>query len=157
MRRSLACGMLVAGLTALAAPASAAPPTPVDDYALEVDAGGACPFPVTIVLNGKGKAIDVGGMRQIVTSPGLTAVVTNRDTGRQVAYVVTGTFHHETLEGGNVVTIATGRNLLLDPQAGFVLTTGRYTYTMAADGVTNVEPLRRLGGPEPVDVCADVA
>jgi hypothetical protein len=57
-----------------------------------------------------------------------------------------------TLPNGNVVTMATGRNALFDPVAGFVITTARFMYTTAPDGMTNVEPLRRLGGPEPVNI-----
>jgi hypothetical protein len=55
------------------------------------------------------------------------------------------------------VTVATGRNALFDPVAGFVITTGRFTYTTAPDGMTNVEPLRRLGGPEPVNIYDELA
>ena len=157
MKHLLAHAVLVAGLTALASPAMAAPPEPVDSTILIGD-GDACAFPIELVLNGKGKIIDVGGeTRQIATSPGLKLKVTNVTTDESVSYVITGTFHNATLPNGNVVTIATGRNALFDPVAGFVITTGRFTYTTAPDGVTNVEPLRRLGGPEPVNICDELA
>jgi hypothetical protein len=157
LKRLLAHAVLVAGLTALAQPAMAAPPEPVDSTPILIEAGDACAFPIELVLNGKGKIIDVGGeTRQIATSPGLKLKVTNVTTGESVSYVITGTFHNATLPNGNVVTIATGRNALFDAVAGFVITTGRFTYTTAPDG-TNVEPLRRLGGPEPVNICDELA
>ena len=64
---------------------------------------------------------------------------------------ITGIFHVTTEPDGDVVTVATGRNALLDPIAGFVLTQGNFTYTFDADG-NLIAPLSGRG--RVTDICA---
>ena len=88
------------------------PPTSVAGEQFILEEGVACDFPVLIeILKGK-----EGGMifeeRAIFTAPGLTARVTNLDTGESVRLVIAGAFHDTFNEDGTVTTHATGRNLL---------------------------------------------
>jgi hypothetical protein len=121
----------VAALTLSAAPAFAAPPQPVDQT-IPLPAGVACAFPIELVLTGKTKTIALPGGRTIITAPGQNVTVTNQDNGRSVTLNITGAFHVTTERNGDVVTVATGRNALLDPVAGFVLTEGNVTFAFDA-------------------------
>jgi hypothetical protein len=150
MNRSLVPTIVSAVVAALCLPAAAAPPQPVDATGT-FPAGAACAFAVDFVLDGKTKVIDLPGGRQIVTAPDQNVTLTNADTGASVHYVITGAFHNQTLANGDVVTQATGRNVLSDPIAGFVLTAGDFSYTTAPDG-SNVVPLH--GNGTVTDICA---
>jgi hypothetical protein len=141
--------VVIAGVISLAAPAAAAPPEPV--HAEFTLAAGTCAFPVHVVLDGKGKVVDLPGGRQIISAPGQKITLTNVETGASLRYVITGVFHNHTLPNGDVVTQATGRNALLDPIAGFVITSGDFSYTTGADG-SNLVPLHGTGNT--TDICA---
>jgi hypothetical protein len=91
------------------------------------------------------------GGRFIFTSPGLTATLTNLENEKQMRLNITGAFHQTTLENGDVVTVATGRNFLGDPEAGFVLAKGRFSFVFDAEG-NLVQPLAGKG--KLTDVCA---
>jgi hypothetical protein len=146
--------LAAAALSMLCASASAAPPSPVDQTPVDVPAGGACAFPIEYVLTGKAKTISLPGDRTIVTAPGQDLTVTNQTNGRSVTLNITGSFHVTTLPDGDVVTVATGRNALLDPVAGFVLTEGTFTYAFDARG-NLIAPLSGTG--RRTDICALVA
>jgi hypothetical protein len=49
-----------------------------------------------------------------------------------------------------VVTVVTGRNLLFDPFAGFVLAIGRFSYAFDAEGIL-IQPLEGIG--RLIDIC----
>ncbi|WP_157934467.1 hypothetical protein [Microvirga ossetica] len=93
-------------------------------------------FNYTLSVSGKSKTIDLPGDRQIITSPGGEATFTNLDTGETVTVNITGSFH--TTENEDEVTewVSTGRSLLLDPEAGFVLVSGRFTWTDSGGVIT---------------------
>ena len=69
---------------------------------------------------------------------------------QQVTFGITGAFHVTTDANGNFVYVVTGRNLLVDPKAGFVLAEGVFTFTLGPDG-TLVEPLSGKG--RTTDIC----
>lgn len=142
-----------AALASSAAPAFAGPPQPADQT-IDLPAGAACTFPVELVLTGKTKTIDLPGARTIITAPGQDLTVTNQDNGRSATLNITGVFHVTTESNGDVATVATGRNALLDPIAGFVLTEGNFTYTFDADGDL-IAPLSGTG--RVTDICALVS
>jgi hypothetical protein len=150
------CSMVAAAVAALAlsaAPAFAAPPQPADQT-IDLPAGAACAFPVELILTGKTKPIALPGGRTIITAPGQNATVTNQDNRRSVTLNITGAFHVTTEPNGDVVTVATGRNALLDPIAGFVLTEGNFSF--AFDGAGNlIAPLSGTG--RVTDICALIA
>jgi hypothetical protein len=113
---------------------------------------GACSFPMQFDLSGKGKIIELPDGRRILTSPGLHVTITNLDTGEQATFNITGTFHETTNpETGEVTTRVTGRNLLLDPEAGTVIAIGNFSYVFDAEG-NLVQPLEGEG--RLIDVCA---
>lgn len=119
-----------------------------------IPAGAACTFGVELSLTGKAKAIELPGSRVIVTSPGLDATATNLDDlSKQVTLNITGVFHETTEQDGSVVTVVTGRNLLFDPQAGFVLAIGNFSFVFDADG-NLIQPLEGQG--RLIDVCAAI-
>jgi hypothetical protein len=127
--------------------------TPQDvNVTIPIPAGGVCTFGVELSLSGKAKTIELPGGRVIFTSPGLDATVTNSDNPtKQITLNITGTFHDTTEQDGSVVTVVTGRNLLFDPDAGFVLSIGDFSYVFDADG-NLVQPLEGRG--QLIDVCA---
>jgi len=117
-----------------------------------------CGFPIEVVLSGKGKMITLPGGRTILTSPGLTATLTNLGNNNRRTIVITGSFHHRILKNGNIEIVASGRNVLLDPQVpglpGLVLAVGHYTWVL--DGQGNlVQPLEGTG--QMIDLCALLA
>ncbi len=113
---------------------------------------GACSFPMQLDLSGKGKTIELPDGRRILTSPGLHVTVTNVDTGEQATFNITGTLHETTnLETGDVTTVVTGRNLLFDPEAGVVLTSGNFSFVFDAEG-NLIQAFE--GNGQVIDVCA---
>jgi hypothetical protein len=63
---------------------------------------------------------------------------------------VLGSFHETVLENGDVETVVTGRNLLFDPESGFVLAIRRFSFVFDEEG-TLVQPLSGIG--QLIDVC----
>ncbi len=126
-------------------------PAEVDVTFVWEEASALCGFPVQVTAVGKSKLIELPGGRTIATSPGLGATVTNLANGRATTLSITGAWHTTTLANGVAQTVVTGRNLLTDPIAGFVLVRGRFTF--AFDGAGNlVQPLAGTG--QVTDVCA---
>jgi hypothetical protein len=123
------------------------PPTGVSN-SQDLPAGavfGECAFPVRFEQNGKGSTITLPGGRFIFTSPGLDATLTNLDdSAKSVTLNITGTFHQSTDPNGDTVTVVTGRNLLGDPDAGFVLAIGSFSFKFDAGG-NLVQPLAGHG------------
>jgi hypothetical protein len=105
---------------------------------------GFCAFDILFHYTGKAKFIALPGNRSIVTSPGLVVTLTNLDNQNQETFGITGAFHQDTLSNGNLVTVVTGRNLLFDPLAGFVLAIGRFSFAFDATG-TLIQPLQGKG------------
>ena len=127
------------------------PPGPVDDT-VTFAAGEVCAFGLELSLSGKSKTIELPGNRLIMTSPGLDATVTNlSNASKRVTLNITGAFHQTTTPEGNVVTVSTGRSLLFDPVAGFVLVMGRFSFVFNAAGEL-IQPLQGRG--QTIDVCA---
>ncbi len=118
-------------------------PQPVDHTPFVLE--GFCAFPLEITLSGKTKTIDLPGGRTLVTAPGQTATIRNLDDPEnEVTLNITGAFHTTVLSNGDVVTKATGRNILLDPIAGIVLTQGNFTFAFDAEG-NLIQPLSGQG------------
>jgi hypothetical protein len=132
---------------------SVAAQSPPEDsnFTLTIPAGGVCAFGVEISGIGKAMTIDLPGDRFIFTSPGLHATLTNlNDPTKQVTQNITGAFHQTTEQDGSVVTVSTGRSLLFDPQAGFVLAIGNFSFVFDAGG-NLIQPLKGQG--QLTDVC----
>ena len=146
-------GILVALI--LAAPVVSAqpngePPEPIDETPQVLDPGVVCEFGVLYEVTGKAKEIDLPGDRTMTIFPGASTTLTNLETGKQVTLNITGTFDERVLENGDVVTVLRGRNLAFDPEAGFVLTKGRFSFALDAEG-NLIQPLSGKGTL--VDVC----
>ena len=133
-------------------------PEPVDETAFVLPPLGdpnaiaaACEFPVRVEYSGKAKTIELPGDRTIFTSPGLDATLTNLDNPEnQVTLNVTGAIRQTVMENGDVVTVITGRNLAGDPEAGFVLARGNFSFVFDAEG-NLIQPL--AGEGQLTDVC----
>ena len=128
-------------------------PTDVSEEPINLDPGAVfdnCAFPIRLEYSGKAKTLQLPGERFIFTSPELTATLTNLESGTQETVVITGAFHQTTLENGNVVPEATGRNLLGDPRAGFVVAVGNFSYVFDAEGTLD-QPL--TGDGQLINVC----
>jgi len=150
----IAIGALLALLVAapMAVAARQAPPLPTEG-SQDLPAGavyGKCDFPIRFASSGKAQELVLPDGRFIYTSPGLTATLTNLSTGKQATLTITGAFHQTTLANGDVVTEATGRNLLGDPEAGFVLAIGDFSYVFDKKGKL-VQPL--TGEGQLIDIC----
>jgi hypothetical protein len=127
------------------------PPTD-NDFTVTIPAGGACAFGVEISVTGKMKTIMLPGGRSIITSPGLHATLTNLDDPtKTVTLNITGASHVTEEQDGSMVIVFTGRNLNLDPQAGFVLAIGNFSIVFDAAG-NLIQPLEGKG--RLLDVCA---
>jgi hypothetical protein len=135
-----------------------AAPVPVDENPVDLPAGavfGKCDFPVRLQYSGKGKTITLPDGSFISTSPGLKATLTNLDKPEnQKTFNITGSFHTSTLDNGDVKTEANGRNLLGDPEAGFVVAVGHFSYVFDAEG-NLVQPLTGKG--KLTDVCESLS
>jgi hypothetical protein len=130
------------------------PPQPVDNTPITLPAPFPCPFDISLALTGKTKTIQLPADRSIVTAPGQDATITNvANPANQVTLNITGAFHQRTEQDGTVTTVVTGRNLLFDPQAGFVLAIGHFSYVFDAAG-TLIQPLAGTG--QVIDVCAAI-
>jgi hypothetical protein len=118
---------------------------------ITLNSGVACAFGVHISGQGKAKKITFPGDRITVTSPGLQVTVTNLANSRFVTLNITGASHVTTGPDGSSVWVFTGRNLNLDPVAGFVLAIGNFR--AAFDAVGN--PIQFLNGKgQLIDICA---
>jgi hypothetical protein len=149
---SVILALVVAAPMVLAQP-NGGKPKDVDEKPIVLDSGavfGKCDDPVSLEYSGKAKTLQLPGERFIFTSPELTATLTNVVSGVRETVVITGAFHQTTLENGDVVTEATGRNLLGDPEAGFVVAVGNFSYVFDAEG-NLIQPLEGEG--QLIDVC----
>jgi hypothetical protein len=121
------------------------------DNPIDLPAGTVCSdFAVRLEENGTFKTLELPGDRLIMANPDLTATLTNLETGKEVTLVITGAFHQTTDEDGNVVTKVTGLNILLDPEAGFVLAKGDFSFVFDAEG-NLIQPLEGKG--QLTDIC----
>src|SRR5215212_4770 len=132
---------------------------PVDaGFELLVNPGdfpGTCSFPVLVEATGEGKTIELPNGTTLFVFPGLDVTLTNPETGTSETYSVTGA--NRVLppdEEGVVVTEVTGRNLLIDPEAGFVVASGNFSFAFDAEG-NLVQPLEGEG--RLIDVCEALA
>jgi hypothetical protein len=128
------------------------PPFPVSqDFVLEPGAVfGNCDFPIRFQLSGKGQTLALPGGRFIFTSPDLNVTLTNLESGTQETFNITGALHQSTLENGDVVTVSTGRSILGDPEAGFVIAIGNFSFAFDKKG-NLIQPLSGEG--QLIDVC----
>jgi hypothetical protein len=115
------------------------------------DYPGSCNFSFRIEYSGKAKTINRPGDVFIFTSPDLNVTVTNIATGKQATFNITGTLEQTTLANGDVVTVARGRNFLIDPEAGTVIAIGDFSFVFDANGKL-IQPLE--GSGQLIDVCA---
>jgi hypothetical protein len=154
-RAKIVSGVLVVlGLGLALGGFSATAPNPPQDASqtIQIPAGRVCEFPVELLLTGKAKTIVLPGDRFIFTSPGLKVTLTNLDDpSKRVTLNITAPFHQETKQDGSVVTLSTGRSLLFDPEAGFVLAIGNFSFVFDAAG-NLIQPLEGKG--QLIDACA---
>jgi hypothetical protein len=128
------------------------PPVPVSgSFIVRGGSVPGCDFDVEVSFSGLAGEIDLPGNRFIFTAPQLTATLTNLQNGRSVTLSITGAFHQSTDQNGNVTTVATGRNLLGDPVAGFVLAIGDFSFVFDSNG-NLIQPLTGQG--QLIDVCS---
>ena len=120
-------------------------PSPPDDFDFEILLQDWMPgwfddLPdIQVSVDGKYKEIDLPGDRMIFTGPGQEVTLTNLETDESVTFGITGSFHQETDEDGNVTTWSKGRSLLGDPYVddgdpGLVLAIGNWGWTFDEDG-----------------------
>jgi hypothetical protein len=156
MKTTLASAVLF-GVSSLAfvgaSSAGGSPPQPATiDMVVPAGSDGGCEFDVAWSGSGKAGVIVLPGNRFIYTSPGFNVDVTNLETGKTVSLVVTGAFHHSIRQSdGANVFVATGRNLLGDPDAGMALTMGTFSWIWDANYRNLLQPLDGTG--RMVDVC----
>ena len=79
------------------------------------------------------------------------ATVTNLTTSFPITLSATGAFQITTDQNGNTVYTVTGRNILLDPVAGFVLGSGVFNFVVDTLG-NLVTPLNGTG--RLVNICS---
>jgi hypothetical protein len=135
----------------MATAAAQGPPIPVDQTPFDMT---NCGFTIRVELSGKVKPIEFSDGRSISTAPGLTATLTNPANGKQETFVITGALHKSVLENGDTLSVATGRNILLDPfvpsLVGVFLTIGSVNWVVDNEGHL-VQPLQGPG--KLIDLC----
>ncbi len=160
MKRAIVLALSIILALTMAAPTVLAQEGPPNGGAPEDVSGivppeffpSTCDFPLQLEVNGKAKTIELPNGGFIFTSPGLDVTITNLDNGEQATFNITGSFHQTTnLETGDVTTLARGRNLLSDPEAGTVIAIGNFSFVSDAEG-NLVQPLEGEG--RLIDVCA---
>ena len=96
-------------------------------------------------VDGKAGTLLLPGGRTILTSPGLKVTLTNLNKPEShVTLGITGAFHQTVRSNGDVETVSTGRSVLIDPQAGFVLAIGTFSFVFDSAG-TLIQPLSGRG------------
>ena len=93
-----------------------------------------CPFDLQVSFSGLASEIDLPGNRFIFTAPQLTATLTNLQNGRNVTLRLPEHSTNQPIRTVNVTTVATSRNLLGDPIAGFVLAIGDFSFVFDSNG-----------------------
>ena len=153
---SVILALVVAAPTVLARSDNGTAPKPVSgSFIVEPNAaGGSCDFRLQLDLSGKGKEITQPDGSRIITSPGLFVTATNLGNGEQATFSIAGTFHETTAANGDVTTRITGRNLLSDPDAGYVLLSGNFSFVFDKNG----NLIKSFEDPPPgngqvIDVC----
>ena len=128
---------------------------PVDmGFSFDIPANDGCNFPVNWTGTGKSSIITLPGNRLMISAPQQTTVVTNLgDPSKSVTLNVAGAIHASFGPQGEVMVVATGRNLLADPIANImVLTIGTFKYIF--DPITGAPVLTDLSGEGQLfDVC----
>src|SRR5215208_5716014 len=153
---SVILALVLAAPTVLARSDNGTAPEPViADFTVEPGAeGGSCDFPLHLDLSGKGKEITQPDGSRIFTSPGLHVTATNETTGEQASFSITGAFHETTDPvTRDVTTKVTGRNLLSDPDAGYVLLSGNCSFVFDAEGNLIQSFEDTDGNGQVIDVC----
>ncbi len=147
-------GMLLALAAALLAAktASAAPPGPIPFP--NTTERGICEFPVRVHTTGRSKVIETGSGDLLFTNPGLRVTLTNLDEpANTVTYRDSGPVRVTELEGGDLLLVLTGRNVVYSKSIGMFLAIGRFSTIVDEEG--NFTPLSGHG--RLIDVCARLA
>lgn len=129
------------------------PPEAISDFfTIEAaDPNGSCDFPVSVSIQGRAKFIGKRGQPGlfIVSSPGLNATIVNlSDPAKEVTLNITGSLH-VTKRSGDAL-LAKGRNLLIDPTFGLVLSIGNVSFRIDQNGNT---VLVNVKAGQLVDIC----
>ena len=154
MKRLLAFVVLAFSVNSGMVQAGGSPPFDTG-FSLDIPANAGCNFPVNWTGTGKSSIITLPGDRLVVTAPKQATVVTNLDDpSKSVTLNVTGVLHASFGPQGEVMVVATGRNLLADPNANImILTIGTFKYIF--DPSTGFPDLIDLSGEgQLIDVCA---
>ena len=112
-----------------------------------------CGFPVLYEASGKNQSIDLPNGDRLYKNPGLRVTLTNKETGKQVTYVATGTFRATDLEGGETLLVTTGQTVLSSPNIGILVLNGRYTFVEDEDGNFS----QPKGDGSIIDACKELA
>jgi hypothetical protein len=146
-------GMLALAVALLAAKtASAAPPGPIPFP--NTTERGICEFPVRVHTTGRSKVIETGSGDVLFTNPGLRVTLTNLDEpANTVTYRDSGPVRVTELEGGEVLLVLTGRNVVYSKSIGMFLAIGHFSTIVDEEG--NFTPLS--GNGRLIDICARLA
>jgi len=125
------------------------------DIAANSFGSGVCAFDIRISFSGKAGTIQFPGGRTIITSPKLSATVTNlSDPTKNVTLSITGAFH-QSVQNGQLIRVLTGRNLVFNPLDGIVLTIGTFTSVFNDPNGNPILPLNGKG--QIIDICNLIA
>jgi hypothetical protein len=154
MKRLLALVVFALFVNPAMVQAGGSPPVDIGS-SIDIPANAGCDFPVNWTGTGKSSFITLPGDRALVTAPKQTTVVTNlADPSKSVTLHVEGVLHGTFGPQGELIIVATGRNLLADPIANvMVLTIGTFEYIF--DLNTGAPVLSDLSGEgQVIDICA---
>jgi hypothetical protein len=112
-----------------------------------------CAFPVLYKVSGKMNIIEQPNGDRLYKYPALRLTLTNKETGKQVTHVTTGTVRASDLEGGETLLVTTGQTVINSPNTGILVLKGRYTFVEDEDGNFS----QPEGNGRIIDACVQLA
>ncbi len=112
-----------------------------------------CAFPVLYEFSGKTKVIESPNGDTLYKNSDARVTLTNKENGKQVTYIATGTLRVTELEGGDTSFVTTGQTVINSPNIGILVLKGQYAFVEDEDHNFS----QPKGNGSIIDACAQLA